>query len=110
MSAMPNWSAVDDATDSLLSLVADVDHPSADYEWDQYVAALSVAADPFGTINPNTLRPLLRGVVAPRRVGAFANRALKLGLVEYTGEFVLSDDTEGRNCGKPSRVMRLNPP
>lgn len=107
MTAQPHWSPVDDTTADLLSLVADTDHPSVDYEWDQYVAALDVAADPFGRIDPNRLRPLLRGVVAPRRIGAFANRALKLGLVEYTGRFVISDDTEGRNGGKPAREMRL---
>lgn len=110
MTAAPTWSPVDDDTADLLSLVADDGHPSADYEWDQYVAALYVAADAFGVINPNRLRELVRGVVAPRRVGAFTHRALCAGVVEYTGEYVLSDDTEGRNGGKPCRVLRLLDP
>lgn len=106
----PTWSPVDDATADLLTLVADEDNCGAEFEWDQFVAALHVAADQFGVINPNRLRPLLRGVVAPRRVGAFTHRALSSGLVEYTGEYVVSDDTEGRNGGKPCRELRLLDP
>lgn len=106
MTSAPNWSAVDDATDSLLSLVADDRHPSVEFEWHHYTDALKVAADDAGTINPNYLRELVRGHVAPRRIGAFARRALSLGLVEYTGRWVVSDDAEGRNAGKPVREMR----
>jgi hypothetical protein len=80
---------------------------SADAEWSLFVEALRVVAiGPGGRIGPNELRPLIRGKVAPRRIGAFTNRALSLGLVAYTGEWEVSDDTEGRNRGKPARVMR----
>lgn len=107
MTAQPQWSPVDDDTADLLTLVADgpadVD---TDVEWCFYVGMLDKARTVDGLIFPNTLRPLLRGNVAPRRISAFANRALSLGAVEYTGEWQVSDDRQGRNGGKPARVMR----
>ena len=107
MTAQPNWSPVDDHTNDLLTLVADTDHPSVDFEWLVYCKALAEAADFAGRINPNRLRELVRGHVAPRRIGAFTNKALAERLVEYTGEWVVSDDHAGRNGGKPCRMMRL---
>lgn len=107
MSASPEWSPLDDETADLLSLVADGPMSGhADHEWDTFVWALSRVADQDGRINPNYLRGILRDDVAPRRIGAFTNRALSRGLVEYTGEWEISDDTTGRNAGKPCRVMR----
>lgn len=114
MSAQPVWSPVDDDTADLLALVAnDKMHPRPEEEWSLYVAALhdvgeSNAASGF-RIPPNQLRPLLRNVVAPRRIGAFTNRAKAEGLIVDTGEWQTSDDTEGRNGGKPCRVYRLTP-
>ena len=106
MSAQPAWDSVDSPTADLLSLVADEGHVSADFEWDEFVRCLRfAAARGAGTISPNVLRPLVRGKVAPRRIGAFTHRALSQGLVAYTGDYELSDDTEGRNGGKPARVM-----
>lgn len=102
----PSWSAVDDETADLLTLVRDGGHVSADHEWLAFLAALDAAVD-NGLIRPNDLRPRLRGKVAPRRIGAFTNRALKQGLIEYTGQWEVSDDREGRNAGRPARVMRL---
>jgi len=105
MTSQPTWSPVDDATADLLTLVADTDHPSVDHEWRLFVSALEAAVD-NGLVRPNDLRPRLRGRVAPRRIGAYTNRALKLGLVAYTGDWQVSDDHEGKNAGKPARVMR----
>lgn len=110
MTTAPHWSPVDDSTADLLSLVADDGHPSADFEWDEYLRCLHHAADTAGRIDPNRLRPLLRGVVAPRRIGAFTNRAKAEGLIADTGEWVVSDDAAGRNGGKPCRVYRLTTP
>lgn len=105
------WEPVDSPTSDLLALVAtDKMHPRPGEEWDTYVTALHAAADATGRIDPNRLRPLLRGVVAPRRIGAFTHRAVTSGLVAYTGEWVVSDDLTGRNAGKPCRVMRLQSP
>lgn len=105
------WEPVDSPTSDLLALVAtDKMHPRPGEEWDTYVTALHAAADATGRIDPNRLRPLLRGVVAPRRIGAFTHRAVTSGLVAYTGEWVVSDDTTGRNAGRPCRVLRLQTP
>ena len=107
MTAQPHWSPVDDETGDLLSLVADGPMSGhAEHEWDYYVGALKNCAALDRLIFPNQLREHLRGEVSPRRIGAFTNRALHQGLVAYTGEWEVSDDTEGRNAGKPCRVMR----
>lgn len=108
MSAQPQWSPVDDDTADLLSLVAnDRMHPRPAEEWAYFVSALRYAARRSGRIDPNNLRRYLRGNVAPRRIGAFTNRAKAEGLIVDTGEWQTSDDTEGRNGGKPCRVYRL---
>src|SRR5689334_18711709 len=107
MTAQPTWSAADDATNDLLTLVADTNHPSIDFEWLVYTRALSEAADSAGLIDPNVLRPLVRDHIAPRRSGAFTSKALAERLVEYTGRWLVSDDTSGRNSGKPCRELRL---
>ena len=107
MSTQPQWSPVDDDTADLLSLVAnDRMHPRPADEWAIFTDALRSAAD-HGRIDPNVLRGLVRHCVAPRRIGAFTNRAKAEGLIVDTGEWQTSDDTEGRNGGKPCRVYRL---
>ena len=60
-----------------------------------------------GIVRPNSVRPLVRGVVDPRRVGAFYSRACAQGLLVATGDWQTSDDTAGRNGGKPSRTYRF---
>mgnify|MGYP000501138100 CR=1 FL=1 len=108
MTTTPAWDSVDNYTADLLDLAAnDQLHPRPSDEWDLYVTALHDAADHRGVISPNRLRPLVRDRIAPRRIGAFTHRALTSGLVAYTGEWETSDDTDGRNSGKPCRVMRL---
>lgn len=102
----PTFAPVDDYTGSLLDLIADEQTPPVDREWSDYVAALStVAANHDGLIPPNELRPLVRGKVAPRRIGAFTHRALSQGLVRRTGDWQISDDREGKNAGRPAPVM-----
>lgn len=104
----PQWSPVDDDTADLLQLVAnDQMHPRPAEEWVAFLNALYLVAEDDGRIDPNELRPVLRGNVAPGRIGAFTNRAKAEGLIADTGEWQTSDDTEGRNGGKPCRVYRL---
>lgn len=104
----PAWSAVDDETADLLSLVAnDQMTPRPEEEWAEFVRCLHYAADADGRISPNRLRPLVRGTIAPRRIGAFTNRAKAEGRIVDSGEWEISDDREGRNGGKPCRVYRL---
>lgn len=109
MSTQPQWESVDDYTADLLDLVAhDRMTPRPAEEWDYYVRAVRFAATADdGVVRPNTLRALVRGHVAPRRIGAFTNRAKCEGLLVDTGQWETSDDTEGRNAGKPMRVYRL---
>lgn len=107
MTTAPTWSPVDEQTDSLLDLIADDGTLTTEAEWDLYTAILAgVAATAGGVINPNVLRLSIRGRIKPQRVGAFTHRALSQGLVEYTGEWVTSTDTHGRNSGKPARELR----
>lgn len=104
----PTWSAVDSDTGSLLDLVAhDQTHPRPADEWHIFTDAIRSAAGREGRVDPNVLRDLLRGCVAPRRIGAFTNRAKAEGLLTWDGEWVESTDHEGRNGGKPIRVYRL---
>jgi hypothetical protein len=104
----PQWSPVDDDTADLLTLVADEGHVSADFEWDLFIDAVHAVSTwrADRVIQPNDLRPLVRDRVAPRRIGAFTNRAVKSGLIVPTGDWQVSDDTEGRNAGRPMRVYR----
>lgn len=108
----PAWSPVDEPTGDLLALVAhDETHPRPAEEWDEFVRAVeTVAAIDGGTVSPNAVRPRIRGLVAPRRIGAFYRRALLEGLLRTTGEWVISDDADGRNAGRPCRVYALASP
>jgi hypothetical protein len=107
MESTVRFEAVDSETADLLSLVRDEGHVSADHEWSLFLLGLvSAAKRGGGLIRPNDLRPMIRGKVAPRRIGAFTHRALSQGLVAYTGDWEVSDDRAGRNGGKPARVMR----
>ena len=107
MTTSPTWS--DSEQSDLLELVSRGTPATgtADAEWDLYVEALrDEAVRGAGDIDPNGLRDRVRGRIAPRRISAFASRALARGLVVYSGAFVESTDTEGGNRGKPCRVMR----
>lgn len=104
----PQWSDSDQG--DLLELVAQgvMATTTADEEWRAFRLALRVAADETGdrTINPNTLRPLVRDVVAPKRIAAFTSRAIARKLIEPTGGWEISDDHQGRNAGRPCREYR----
>jgi hypothetical protein len=102
----PRFAPVDEPTADLLSLVADVDHPSVAHEWEIFTEAIVTASLFDGIVRPNDLRPMLAGRVAPRRIGAFTNRALAQGLIEWRGEWQVSDDKHGRNVGKPAKQYR----
>ena len=109
MTTNPTWSAVDNATGDLLDLLADDGTLSVEHEWECYLSCLRMAAAcgvPDNVIDPNFLRVAIDGRIKPQRVGAFAHRALTRGLVEYTGRYVISTDTHGKNAGKPCREMR----
>ena len=108
--AQPEWSAVDDETADLLSLVAigPISTGTAEREWTYFLDALASASLRRGDdlIHPNDLRELTRGVVAPQRVGAFVSKAARAGLIVADG-WDVSNDHEGGNGGKPARRYRL---
>lgn len=107
MTAQPQWEPTDQA--DLLALVAQgsLATDTADKEWDLFSSCLvAAAAGSALTINPNRLRRAINGRIKPQRVGAFTHRALRAGLIAYTGQYVVSDDKHGGNAGKPCREMR----
>lgn len=109
MTTAPRWE--DSGQGDLLELVA-MGSPStgsADEEWEEFVEALYDSAKwgrSPGLINPNVMRQQVRDRVAPKRIGAFTSRAVARGLIEDTGGWEISDDTQGRNAGRPARVYR----
>jgi len=110
MSAEPQWSATDEATADLLTLVADLDHPSVDSEWRVFTDALTrVAHANAGRVDQNDVRPLIRGHIAPKRIGSFYRRACLDGLLVADG-YSTSTDHEGRNAGRPMRCYRMGDP
>ena len=107
MTTAPTWA--DSGQGDLLELVArgNVATTTADAEWDLYVEALrTVAIAHAGDICPNALRKRVRGLVAPKRLGAFVSRALARDLIVPTDRWTESDDREGRNAGRPARIYR----
>lgn len=104
----PTWSPADHNTASLLDLLSE-EHPAIpeeDRQWDHFKAVLAEVARATGLIDQNAVRPLLRGEIKPQRIGAFYHRAAKAGLIAWTGQWCESDDLDGKNSGKPTRVYR----
>ncbi len=106
----PHWSPVDDDTADLLTLVAnDQMTPRPADEWRTfYCAVVSVAHAHNGQVDQNHVRPLIRGEIAPKRIGSFYRRACLEGLLIVDG-YSISEDHAGRNAGRPMRVYRLHP-
>lgn len=103
----PAWSAVDSDSATLLDLLSDDGTLSVDAQWDLFRDSLYITSMPGSNlIDPNRLRNWIGGRIKPQRVGAFTHRALRAGLVEYTGNWVVSTDRKGKNAGKPCREMR----
>lgn len=110
MTRRPAFGGVAEETRDLLDLLneASEERPSVDRDWDDYVMLLRQVADGHaGRIDPNLLRPLTRAsTIPPRSISSFARKARTDRLVEDSGEFVISDDVEGGNAGKPVRILR----
>lgn len=107
-SPVPTWSPVAEPTGDLLDLLAE-QHPATPTEadeWEHFKKVLAEIAKATGQIDQNAVRPLLRGEIKPQRIGAFYHRAAKAGLIAWTGQWHESDDLDGKNSGKPTRVYR----
>lgn len=104
----PVWSDVDDDTADLLDLIADSEHTStsiAAEEWSLFCKVLREVSRATGLIDPNAVRPVIRGQVTPQRIGAFWHRACRDGLICRDG-WNVSDDAKSGNAGKPQRTYR----
>ena len=105
----PSYAAgVDPATESLLALMDGDPIHARDRE--AVIDAIRAAVRPDGTVCGNDWRGLIPRWVYPRVVGATVNALGRHGVLQATGEWVISDDTSGRNTGKPVRVYRWHGP
>ena len=118
----PAFGRVDEATADLLDLVANDATPLAVVrdEWATFTDALydiwqdNIAGQAVGVysgdvrlIDPNRFRVKVRGLIAPKRIGALTNRALRSYLLVWRGAWVESTDVAGRNAGKPCKAYIL---
>jgi hypothetical protein len=97
--------AVDTHTGSLLDLIAD-DQIHADDRAEIERVILAVALEYDGRIDPNIVRRRLPAWVQPQLVGP-TYRALCLAREIEPAGWTTSNDTRGRNSGKPARTYRL---
>ena len=103
----PAWGELDGYTADLLDLIGTEQTPPVDYEWQTFVeAALRIGTRDGGLIDQNDLRPMIRGLIAPKRIGPFYRRACLEGWLRAEG-WSTSTDTEGRNAGRPMRTYYL---
>lgn len=110
----PRFAAVDDDTATLLDELAEDREPTraavlvedpVDPEWKAFTDALAkVTREHHGRVSPNHVRPLIAGHIKARRVGPFYRRACLEGLLLPTQDWDVSDDTTGKNAGRPVRV------
>ncbi|MFJ9387766.1 hypothetical protein ACIRON_03030 [Nocardioides sp. NPDC101246] len=107
MTTSPTWSAVDDTTADLLTILAEKNQalPVWADEWDWFLHILREAAKETGVIDQNDVRAQLRERVRPARIGAYYRRACLQGLIRTEG-WNESNDLEQRNAGKPTRTYR----
>ena len=70
------------------------------------VTAIRASVRYDGTVSANDWRPQIPTWVYPKVIGATVNALTKAGHLTPTGEWVISDDVHGRNCGKPMRLYR----
>lgn len=82
-----------------------------DRDWARFRSACEQAAwlsaDLF-TVDPNVVRSILAGRVAPRRVSAFWMKATSSsGFLDNSGQWTTNTDLAGGNSGKPLRLRKL---
>lgn len=94
----------DPATAAILDCIAGDRIHERDRE--AIVDAIRAGVRPDGTVSANDWRGHIPTWVFSRVVGATVNALTHKGFLTATGDWVLSDDSHGRNCGKPMRVYR----
>lgn len=74
------------------------------------IDAIRAAVRSDGTVCGNDWRGLIPAWVYPRVVGATVHALARRGILQATGDWAISDDTVGKNSGKPVRVYRWHGP
>lgn len=93
----------DPQTAAILELIAG--DPLHDRDREAIVDAIRASVRPDGTVSGNDWRGLIPTWVYSRVIGATVHALATRGVLEHVG-WVVSDDTGGRNSGKPSKVYR----
>ena len=96
--------SVDERTGDLLDLIADCWTHEAQRTAVEHTI-LQVAADNGGAVDPNVVRRRIPTWVQPQVVGPTYRAMCKAGILQPDG-WVISDDRQGRNSGKPARTYR----
>jgi hypothetical protein len=97
--------SVDERTGDLLDLIAECWTHTAQRAEVEHVI-LDVARSSDGRIDPNVIRRRIPTWVQPQIVGPTYRAMCRSGVIQPDG-WVISDDTRGRNSGKPARTYRL---
>jgi len=93
---------VDKDTAALLDLIDGDPIHARDRE--AVIDAIRAAVRPDGTVCGNDWRGLILQWVYPRVVGATVHALAKRGVLQFTGDWAISDDVRGRNSGRPTRI------
>lgn len=107
----PQWSPVDDDTASLLDLVDSDWRPFAEADRNTIARAIRDDAQAHdGEVHPNRVRRALAALPVleqpkPTRVGPTYRALCLSGALAKTG-WDISNDTRGKNAGKPCRIYR----
>lgn len=115
MTTAPRFEPVDDETGDLLDLIAEDWSPFAQADRDRVARAIRAEAEAHhGQVSPNRVRHRLAGLPVhqhprPQIVGPTYRRLVGQGYLAVDG-WEVSDDTTGRNSGKPHRTYRWLPP
>ena len=96
----------DPHTVAVLTLIAGDPLHARDRE--AIVTAIRASVRPDGTVCGNDWRGLIPRWVYPRVIGATVNALTRARVLVPTGAWAISDDTLGRNSGRPVRVYRWN--
>jgi hypothetical protein len=94
----------DPVTQAILDCIAGDPLHTRDRE--AVITAIRASVDAGGYTSSNHWRPLIPTWVYPKVVGATVNALRKLGRLQATDEWLISDDVKGRNVGKPTRIYR----
>ena len=74
------------------------------------IDAIRAAVRPDGTVCSNDWRGLIPQWVYPRVIGATVHALGRRRILQATGDWRISDDTAGKNAGRPVRVYRWHGP